>query len=66
MENHQLPKFNIHLLDKYMLNESLMNNISRNGYVDTSFLKNKRLLLKIYQVSPEYILPNQRLQKKLK
>lgn len=45
MENHQLPKFNIHLLDKYMLNESLMNTISRNGYVDTSFLKKQKTVI---------------------
>ena len=38
----QASKFNIHLLDKYMLNETLMNNISRNGYVDTSFLKKQK------------------------
>lgn len=35
-------KFNIHLLDKYMLNESLLNTISKNGYVDTSFLKKQK------------------------
>ena len=35
-------KFNIHLLDKYMLNANVMESISRNGYVDTSFLQKQR------------------------
>ena len=38
-------KFNIHLLDKYMLNESLLNTISKRGYVDTSFLKKQKSVI---------------------
>ena len=53
---HQSPKFNIHLLDKYMLNESLMNTISRNGYVDTSFLKKQKTVIENLSSISEYIL----------
>ena len=42
MNFQSTSKFNIHLLNKYMLNESLMNTISRNGYIDTSFLKQQK------------------------
>jgi len=35
-------QFNIHLLDKYMLNTRLMEDISKSGYVDTTFLRKQR------------------------
>lgn len=35
-------KFNIHLLDKYMLSVATMENISKSGYVDTSFLHKQK------------------------
>ena len=35
-------KFNIHLLDKYMLNEDTMTRISKSGYIDLTFFKTQK------------------------
>ena len=49
-------KFNIHLLDKYMLNDENMDRISRSGYVDMSFLR-KQAASSVRKTKPPVRVP---------